>query len=79
MIVKITQANGIIDIFKTDKYALSTVKEMHPLILKAEVFTETGKKLKKIKRPFCWWYKHVTFKTAKIQDILKNIQELKSE
>lgn len=79
MTIKLYRADGEIELFRTDNYVLGKAKDFHPLICKAEVFTDNGKLLAKRARRFSWYYKHVTFKTAKVQDALKNIQEMKSE
>ena len=66
MIVKVELANGEFDLFETGNYKLSTIKDLHPMIVKATVYSGT-KKLKSISRPFKFFYKHFTFKSEKVQ------------
>ena len=49
---------------------------MHPMICKVDVFSN-GKKIKTKKRFCVWWYKLITFKSQKVQEKLKKINEIK--
>lgn len=62
MVVKVKTVTGTVEIFETDKYAVSTKKELHPAILESIVYMNNGKKLKKIKRYFQWFYKKFLYK-----------------
>lgn len=62
MVVKVKTVSGTTEIFETDKYVISTKKELHPDILEGVVFTNNGKRLKKIKRYFQWLYKKFLYK-----------------
>ena len=62
MVVKVKTVSGTVEIFETDKYTISTKKELHPDILESVVYTNNGKKLKKIKRHFQWFYKKFSYK-----------------
>lgn len=74
MIVKVELADGTTDIFESQNYNVSRVKDFHPAIVSVSVF-DNGFRIKKAKRPFIFWYKHVTFKSERIQDQLKQIAE----
>ncbi len=70
MIVKVTRADGGIEVFETPNYNIGKSKLFHPIILKVEVFSGQ-KRIAKRSRPFKLFYKLFTFKTKKVQDILK--------
>lgn len=74
MIVKINNAYGGVELFETPNYLISEIKEFHPLICKITVY-DNGKKIVSRKRPFSFIHKHFTFKTEKVQNELKKIQE----
>ena len=67
-------ANGNTEVFETNNYVVSKIKDFHPLICKIKIY-ENGKKIFQLSRVWVWFYKHFTFKTEKIQTILKNIDE----
>lgn len=67
-------ANGNNEIFTTDNYIISKSKDFHPLLVKVTIY-DNGKKLKSVKRPFKFFYKHFTFKSEKVQNELKRIEE----
>lgn len=70
MIVKITKADGGIEVFETPSYNIGKSKLFHPIILKVEVYSGQ-KRIAKRSRLFKLFYKLFTFKTKKVQDILK--------
>lgn len=76
MIVVVTLANGGKQIFRTENYVISTKKDLHPMILKCVVLTESGKKIAKISRFFKWFYKHFIFPSEKIQTQLRKEKEM---
>ena len=75
MTVKVTLANGTIEIFRTEKYNVSSAKDFHPLIIKVEIF-DNGKRIAKRKRAFSFWYRRFTFTSYKVQHKLKELQEI---
>lgn len=67
-------ADGTTEVFETGNYKISTVKDMHPMIVSVAVYNG-NKKIAGISRKFKFFYKHFTFKSEKVQTILKNIDE----
>lgn len=76
MTIRLELANGSYEMFETDNYVISKVNDMHPMICKVDVFSN-GKKIKTKKRFNIWWYKLITFKSQKVQDKLKKLNEVK--
>lgn len=66
--------NGNSEIFETNDYVICPIKDFHPLILKIKVFSD-GKKIKSVSRPFKFFYKHFTFKSEKVQKVVKELNE----
>ena len=56
MTVKLKLVNGSTEIFKTENYMLSKVKDMHPDILDCKVYHESGKLLAHRRRRFQKFY-----------------------
>lgn len=79
MIIKVFRADGEVELFHTDKYRISRPENLHLLVLKVIVYAESGKKLFKICRKNRFLYKHITFKTAAVQDALKKMVEVEDE
>lgn len=75
MIIKIELANGEIEFAETSNYKFSTLKDLHPMIIKATVYSGT-KKIKSISRPFKFFYKHFTFKSEKVQKQLEKLNDV---
>lgn len=75
MIVKLELANGEFDLFETGNYKFSTIKDLHPMIVKATIYSG-NKKLKSISRPFKFFYKHFTFKSEKVQKQLAEMNNV---
>lgn len=75
MIVKMILADGTLEMFETGNYKISKVKDFHPLICKVTVFSNNGKKIKSVKRPFVFFYKHFTFKSEKVQKELADLSK----
>ena len=69
MKVKVKRADGFVEVFETNSYMLTTVKALHPAILKAEVFAENGKRIACVKRPFPFIYKHFIFKPEMLEGL----------
>lgn len=74
MIVKAELADGTTDIFQTDIYKISTLKDFHPMLCSVEIYSGT-KRIKKISRRFKFFYKHFIFKSRKVQNKLAEIQQ----
>lgn len=72
MIVKIFWADNNIEIFDTDRYVISTVKNFHPGILGVEIW-QGNRRIARRKRFCSWWYSHVTYNSARVQDEIKKI------
>ena len=54
--VKLKTVHKTMEVFVTDKYLISSKKDMHPDILSVDVYSE-GKKICHISRHFKWFYK----------------------
>lgn len=76
MTIRLELANGSYEMFETDNYVIGKLNNMHPMICKVDVFSN-GKKIKTRKRFCIWWYKLITFKSQKVQDKLKKLNEVK--
>lgn len=50
MIIKYKLVNGTTEYAQTDKYAFGPLKDCHPDILEATLYTDQGKKLQTLKR-----------------------------
>lgn len=50
MIIKYKLVDGTTEYTQTDKYAFGPLKDWHPAILEATLYTDQGKKLRKQKR-----------------------------
>ena len=74
MIIKVKRADGETEIYESPNYRISNCKDFHPLIISVTVY-DNGKKIAKAVRPFKFIYKHFTFKTKKIQDILEKLRK----
>ena len=59
--VKVKTIHKTVEVFVTDKYLISSKKDMHPDILSVDVFSE-GKKICHISRHFKWFYKKYLYK-----------------
>lgn len=59
--VKIKTVHKTVEVFVTDKYLISSKKDMHPDILSVDVYSE-GKKICHISRHFKWFYKKYLYK-----------------
>ena len=70
MIIKIERADGETEIFNSDNYRISKSKDFHPLICTVSVY-DNGVKIKTVKRPFKFCYKHFTFTSKKVQEQLE--------
>ena len=67
-------ANGNTEIFETNSFVISKTKDFHPNILKVKVYSG-NKKIKSKIRPFCFFYKHFVFKSKRVQEQLREIEQ----
>lgn len=74
MIIITELANGNTEVFENTNYIISKAKDFYPMICKVSIY-DNGKKIKSVSRPFKWFYKHFTFKSKKVQEILKNLEK----
>ena len=74
MVIVTELANGLTEIYEGANYTISKTKDFHPLILKVSVF-DNGLCIKSVKRPFSFFYKYFTFKSCKVQEKLKELEE----
>lgn len=74
MVIKIERADSSTEFFKSENYLISKPKDFHPIICKVSVY-DNGKKIKSVTRPFNFIYKHFTFKSAKVQERLKELEK----
>ena len=75
MVIKLLLVGGHIELFKTEQYKLSTVKEMHPDILKVWVYSDEGKLLAKRQRLFKKFYVKYKYKPLPIEETEQQDQE----
>lgn len=59
--VKLKTVHKTVEVFVTDKYLISSKKDMHPDILSVDVYSE-GKKICHISRHFKLFYKKYLYK-----------------
>lgn len=71
-------ANGNTEVFQNTNYAISRVKDFHPLIVSVKVY-ENGMLIAHRSRRLKWLYKHVTFKSRKVQEALQKLSEQQAE
>lgn len=72
MTILLKLADGTTDCFESGNYKISRVKDMHPAIVSVSIFTGKRRIAKKT-RPFSFWYKHITYKSKKVQALLSEI------
>lgn len=77
MVVKVERVDGCSELFETSQYLISN-KDLFPTIQKIYIY-EGGKKIKVFKRKFRLFYKLFIFPSKKVQDTLKEIQELREQ
>ena len=56
MVVKFKLVGKKVQFFHTNNFMVSSLKDMHPDILEVFVYTDGGKKMKHLKRPFQKYY-----------------------
>ena len=62
MLVKIKRIDGATEFFESGSFVLSPLKDMRADILCAELFTTTGKRIARCRRPFQAFYKKFIYK-----------------
>ena len=77
MIIEVERADGETEVFNANNYRISKPKDFHPLICTVSVY-DNGVKIKTVKRPFKFFYKHFTFKSEKVQEQLRKLEEQKT-
>lgn len=77
MTVKIELADGTTEVFETNNYRISTLKDFHPMICSVEIYAGT-KRIKKFSRGFKFFYRHFTFKSRAVQDRLAEINRMQA-
>lgn len=65
--VRLKLVNGNIEVFKTDEYIISKIKEMHPDILDVKVYTSTGKLIAHRRRWRQRFYKKYLYKPVSVE------------
>lgn len=68
LIVKLKLVNGRTEIFQTEGYIVSPVKEMIPEILEVKVYIG-NKVIKRCRRKFQWFYKKYLYKPTPKEEI----------
>lgn len=68
LIVKLKLVNGRTEIFQTEGYIVSTIKEMVPEILEVKVYIG-NKVIKRSRRKFQWFYKKYLYKPSPKENI----------
>ena len=74
IVVKLKLVNGSTDIFVTDKFLVSSIKEMHPDILDAKVFAG-NKLISHTHRKFHWFYKKFLYKPLPQEPVEEPVAE----
>ena len=77
LIVKLKLVNGRTEIFQTEGYIVSTIKEMVPEILEVKVYIG-NKVIKRSRRKFQWFYKKYLYKPSPKENMQEQ-QLLQSE
>lgn len=75
MTIVVKLANNETNVFESQSYTISKTSDFHPMILGVTIYSD-GKRIVTASRPFRgFFYKHFTFKTKKVQDELKRIDD----
>lgn len=67
IIVKLKLVNGNIEMFETENYVVSKVKEMHPDILDVKVYNASGKLIAHRRRWRQRFYKKYLYKPVSVE------------
>ena len=74
MTVKVYLVDDTAEVFETNNYKVSKIKDFHPVICGVAIY-DNGTKIFHKQRRFVWFYKNFTFKSKKIQNLLKSLAE----
>lgn len=67
--------NGRMEVFECNGYKIGMTSEFHPLLVSVDIYSN-GVKVAHRGRPLAFIYKHITFKTKRVRDRLKEIEEM---
>lgn len=73
--VKIKLVNGFTEMFETNRFSMGTAKNMPPDYMDVKVYAECGKLLKHVSRKFKFIYRHVTYKSEKVQEAVREYKK----
>lgn len=74
MTVRVELADGTTELFETAAYKISRARDFHPAICSVAVYDGNGLVARR-KRPFVLFYKKITFRSKKVQDLLRRLNE----
>ena len=74
MIVKIKCVNGNIEVVKTDKYVISSIRYFDPRIVSVYLYSNSGRLLEKKTRFMPLFYRYVTARTYKVRSEIERIE-----
>ena len=78
MTVKVLTVENNVECFEVSNYIVTRIKDMNPMILSVKIYSGTKVIMRK-SRPFKWFYKHVTFKSRKVQAVVMEMQRKQAE
>jgi hypothetical protein len=78
MEIKIKTVDNIIELFHSDNFVISEIKDFRPEIISVEVFSG-GKRIAKRKRLFPTIYKRFIFPLPRIQKIVTENKKVRDE
>ena len=78
MDIKIKTVDNIIELFHSDNFVISEIKDFRPEIISVEVFS-SGKRIAKRKRLFPTIYKRFIFPLPRIQKIVAENKKVRDE
>lgn len=78
MTVRVELADGTTELFETAAYKISRARDFHPAICSVAVY-DGDSLVAWRKRPFVLFYKKITFRSKKVQDLLRRLNEQQTE
>ena len=78
MEIKIKTVDNIIELFHSNNFVMSEIKDFRPEIISVEVFSN-GKRIAKRKRLFSWLYKRFIFPLPSVQKIVAENTKVSDE
>lgn len=78
MEIKIKTVDNIIELFHSDNFVISEIKDFRPEIISVEVFSN-GKRIAKRKRLFPSIYKRFIFPLPRVQKIVAENKKVRDE